>query len=151
MLLEVACASVAAVALQRPFAFAPSSPPFDDCGGRMQGRLLNDVQFGPGVQLGSWLNPLEHLADQVQHMEIDGPAAASDGPPEVGGACFLGSVFRAVPPAELQVSVPDPVSEPVAPLPFSSCPLLLRPLVDRAIGCSLGLPPFLSPGGRHTV
>ena len=58
----------------------------------------------------------------------------SDGPPEVGGACFLGSVFRAVPPAELQVSVPDPVSEPVAPAPVQQLPsrrqsnrLLARP------------------------
>ena len=51
----------------------------------------------------------------------------SDGPPEVGGACFLGSVFRAVPPAELQVSVPDPVSEPVAPAPVQQLPSIALP------------------------
>ena len=133
MLLEFACASGAAAALQQPL--SSPSPRYDrlggsgDLGGRCAQQGEEDL-FDPGVQ-DHGPNSLEQLADHVHQMVIDIPpavAAAADEQPDGGRANFLRSVFTAIPPAQLQV--PDPVQHQPPPAPPSrrqSNRLLARP------------------------
>lgn len=84
-----------------------------------------EVLFGPGVQLDFGRESLEQLADQVQHMDIDGPPTSdvvSNNKED-----FLGSVFTPIPAAQLQP--PRPVQPHPSPAPHrrQSSRLLARP------------------------